>query len=68
MTTLHRAKAVCSNSKLQEGELKHLQEDLLSVNIQSGPLIEYYKNKKIEEKTEEIKTRTTPAKQERNVT
>ena len=34
-----------------------------------GPLIKYYKNKKIEEqKTEETKAKTTPAKQERNVT
>ena len=54
-----------------------------SVNAQSGPLTECYKNKKTEEqktgetkairttanqKTKETKAKTTPAKQERNAT
>ena len=37
----HRAKAVCSNSKLLEEELKHLHEVLISANIQSGLLTRY---------------------------
>ena len=35
-TLTHRAKAVCSNSTLLKAELKHLQEVLSHVNIQSG--------------------------------
>ena len=68
-TLTHKAKAVCSNSKLLKTELKHFQEVLSQCKY---PKWEIYKVLKQQEhkaqETGENKADTIPAKQARNVT
>ena len=68
-TLTHRTKAVCSNSKLLEEELKHLHEVLYQCKYPKWATEKKFcNNKKIEEQeTEEIRAET-PAKHRQNVT
>ena len=67
-TLKHRAKAVCSNSKLLEEELKHPHEVLHQCKYPSGLLTRYWNNKNKEEWEMEESKAKPPARHRRNVT
>ena len=67
-TLTHRAKAVCSNSKLLEEEMKHLHKVLQQCKYANGLLTRYWKNRNIEEQETEESKAETPARNKRDVT